>query len=158
MMKSLFCRFSLSLERLKDIPLLLIRIILAYGFLQPALMKWNDIHAIGQWFGSLGIPAPYLSAYLAAATEALGVILLVFGLGTRFIAFPLVVILLVAIKTVHGSNGFEAGNNGFEIPLYYILFLLVLIVNGSGKYSVDYLVGRKRRRQAPPPLVTGKTS
>lgn len=131
------------LSKLKDIPLLLTRLILAYGFYIPASMKWNNIDGIAEWFGSLGIPMPTLNAYLAATTEMTGVVLLPLGLATRFISIPLMFTMVVAILTVHLGNGFEAGNNGYEIPLYYFLMLFALLVNGSGKISLDYLIGRK---------------
>lgn len=107
-------------------------------------MKWSDIHSVGDWFGQLGIPAPLANAYLAASTEALGVVLLVLGLGIRLISIPLIIVLIVAITTVHWANGFEAGNNGFEIPLYYMLMLFVLLSQGAGKLSVDHLLGKPR--------------
>lgn len=128
------------IEQLQFLPLLFIRLVLAYGFYGPASMKWKDIKSIAEWFGSIGIPAPYLNAYLAAGTEALGVVLLALGLGTRLISIPLMITMMVAIKTVHFVNGFEAGNNGFEIPLYYIIMLITLIVFGSGKLSLDNLL------------------
>ena len=80
----------------------------------------------------MGYPVPLLSAYLAATTEALGVVLLALGLGTRLISVPLMFTMLVAIFTVHIGNGFNAGDNGFEIPLYYLFMLFVLFVYGSG--------------------------
>lgn len=131
------------IEKGKFIPLLLIRFILAYGFYGPAVLKWKDINSIAQWFGTIGIPAPYLNAYLAAGTEAIGVLLLALGLGTRLIAIPLSITMLVAIKTVHFANGFEAGQNGFEIPLYYIIMLLTLFVFGPGKISLDQIIKSK---------------
>lgn len=134
------------LEHITFLPLLLLRLVLAYGFLGPTMMKWKDINSIGEWFASINIPMPYVNAYLAAGTEALGVILLTLGLATRLIAIPLIITMLVAIKTVHWVNGFEAGQNGFEIPLYYILMLLTLIVFGSGKLSVDYLIKSKLKQ------------
>lgn len=133
-----------TVEKLKSLPLLFIRLVLAYGFFGPATMKWKDIKSIAEWFGSIGIPAPYLNAYLAAGTEAAGVLLLALGLGTRLISIPLIITMLVAIKTVHWANGFEAGNNGFEIPLYYIIMLISLFVFGSGKLSLDYLITKKQ--------------
>ena len=45
--------------------------------------------------------------------------------------------MIVAIFTVHISNGFAAGNNGFEIPLYYMLFLIIFLSHGAGKFSLD---------------------
>lgn len=135
-----------KIENLKSIILLFIRLVLAYGFYQPAKLKWADIGSIIDWFKTLGIPAPALNAYLAASTEAAGVVLLILGLGTRIITIPLMITMLVAIKTVHWANGFEAGNNGFEIPLYYLLMLFILLVYGGGKFSIDQLLNRKYRK------------
>ncbi|MFA6947151.1 MAG: DoxX family protein [Pedobacter sp.] len=134
-----------GLEKVKFLPLLLMRLMIAYGFYGPAIMKWDDINSISEWFESLGIPLPYLNAYLAAGTETLGVVLLFLGLGTRFITIPLIITMLVAIKTVHWENGFEAGENGFEIPLYYIIMLLTLFIYGPGKLSLDRLIEKKFR-------------
>lgn len=128
----------------KDASLLFIRLILAYGFYEPMMGKWSDIGAVAKWFGEdLGLPFPLLNAYMAASTEALGVALLILGLGVRFISMPLMVIMVVAITTVHLSNGFSAGENGFEIPLYYMLMLFVLLTHGGGKYGLDTLFGKK---------------
>ena len=142
-MKKFILTFNQKVSHGKDVVLLLIRLILAYGFYMPAMAKWQDIDSIAAWFATLQIPFPTLNAYMAATTEALGVVLLTLGLGTRLVSIPLIVTMLVAIKTVHWENGFQAGDNGFEIPLYYILFLLSLIVSGAGRLSIDYLLFRR---------------
>jgi len=129
-----------SLRDLESIPLLAIRLVLAYGFYEPAKMKWSNIDGIAQWFESLSYPLPKLNAYLAASTEALGVLLLLVGLGSRIISIPLMFVMIIAIFTVHFANGFAAGDNGFEIPLYYFIMLFALTVFGSGKFSLDYLL------------------
>lgn len=51
--------------------------------------------------------------------------------------------MLVAIKIVHWANGFEAGENGFEIPLYYLIMLFTLFVFGPGRLSLDHLIKKK---------------
>ena len=132
-----------KLENLKDVPPLLIRLVLAYGFYGPATMKWGNISGIAEWFAGMGIPFPGLNAYLAASTEMVAVILLPLGLATRFISIPLLFTMVVAIVTVHLGNGFEAGNNGFEIPLYYLIMLTVLLFTGPGKFSIDNLLSKK---------------
>ncbi len=137
---------SKGTEKIKDFPLLFMRLVLAYGFWSPAVMKWSDINAIGEWFGSMGLPFPLLNAYLAASTEMAGVFLLLFGFGTRLISIPLIITMLVAIFTVHLPNGFEAGSNGFEIPLYYLLMLFTLIVYGPGKLSVDAIIKKYKNK------------
>ena len=132
------------LQNFQSASLLLARLAVAYGFYEPAVNKWKDIDGIASWFGSIGIPMPTLNAYMAASTEAIGVILLTIGLFTRLISVPLMVIMVVAITTVHLAHGFSAGDNGFEIPLYYMLFLFIFASHGAGKFSVDYFLFEKR--------------
>ncbi len=139
-------RFSDSISMAADLPLLFLRLVLAYGFYNPAMMKLKDVNAIGGWFESMGYPLPYLNAYLATITEGLGVILLVLGLGTRIISVPLMIAMLVAIFTVHYANGFNAGDNGYEIPLYYLLMLFTLFIMGPGRLSVDHFIRSFRKR------------
>ncbi len=141
-LKQSYLEFSRLSKYLQSLAILFARLVVAYGFYQPAMMKWNDIDAVGKWFGSMGIPLPLLNAYMAAATEITGVVLLTLGFFTRLISIPLVVVMIVAILTVHLHNGFDCGNNGFEIPLYYIVFLLIFISHGAGKFSLDHLFFR----------------
>jgi putative oxidoreductase len=131
-------------EKLQSVSLLMVRLVLAYGFYEPAKMKWSDIGAVAEWFGSMGLPLPTLQAYMAATTEATGVVLLTLGLFTRLISIPLMVVMVVAIVTVHLPHGFESGNNGFEIPLYYFIMLFVLLTHGGGKVSLDWLLFRSK--------------
>lgn len=130
-------------SNLQSFFLLLARLVLAYGFYEPALMKWNNIGSVSSWFESLGIPFATLNAYLAATTELLGVGLIAIGFLTRLISVPLMIIMVVAIFTVHIGNGFSAGDNGFEIPLYYLLLLGLFLSHGAGKFSVDHLIFKK---------------
>ena len=128
------------LEKVVNIPPLLFRIVLAYGFYGPATMKLKNFGGIVEWFSSMGMPLPKLNALLATGTETAGFILIFLGLATRIISIPLMVVMIVAITTVHFGNGFEAGNNGFEIPVYYMLMLLSLLITGPGKFSLDALI------------------
>ncbi len=143
MITKIYSGFSDLFSNFQSIFLLLARLAVAYGFYEPAMMKWGNIGNVAQWFGSMGIPFPLLNAYMAATTEILGVVLLTIGLFTRFISLPLIVVMLVAIFTVHLGNGFSAGDNGFEIPLYYLLFLGIFLSHGAGKISLDNLIFKK---------------
>ena len=142
-MKALYDTVTDVLEYLQSFALFAARIVIAYGFYEPAMRKWQDIGSVAAWFDSLGIPMPLINAYLAAGTEALGVVLLALGLMTRFISLPLIIVMIVAIITVHLPHGFSAGNNGFEIPLYYGLFLAIFASFGAGKFSLDYLIFKR---------------
>lgn len=143
-MKATYLNLTKTLLRLQDIPLLLTRLILAYGFYGPAMTKLNDVSAIADWFTSIGIPAPTLNAYLATYTELIGAVFLLSGFATRLITLPLMITMLVAIFTVHWQNGFNASDNGFEIPLYYLVMLITLFFSGAGRLSVDYLISKNK--------------
>lgn len=137
--KEIYTEFSRLSEYGKSFSLFFARIVVAYGFYEPAMMKWNGIDNVASWFGSMGIPFPTLNAYMAASMEAAGVVLLTLGFLTRAISIPLIIIMLVAIFMVHLPHGYAAGDNGFEIPLYYMLFLFIFLTNGAGKFSLDRL-------------------
>ncbi|MCE3228060.1 MAG: DoxX family protein [Bacteroidetes bacterium] len=139
-MRKILSKYEDITNKGQDVILLLLRLILAYGFWEPAKNKWADINAIAEWFAGMGMPLPKLNAYLAATTEMAGVFLLTLGLATRIISLPLIITMIVAIKTVHWENGFPSSDNGYEIPLYYILMLLVLMTFGAGRISVDFLI------------------
>lgn len=138
-----------KLEKGRSLPLLAMRLVLAYGFYHAAMMKWPNMDAIITWFTEAKFPLPVVSAYLVAFCEAAGAFLLLIGLLTRIATIPLMIIMLVAIFAVHWPNGFEAGKNGFEIPLYYLIMLFALFIMGPGTISVDYFINRnKRSRQS----------
>jgi len=144
-MNRLYVSIISILNQGQSLSLLLARLTIAYGLYEPAMKKWADIDSVAQWFESIAIPFPTLNAYMAASTEILGVVLLALGLFTRLISIPLIVVMIVAIATVHFSHGFSAGDNGFEIPLYYMLFFALFASLGAGKFSLDYLLFGKEQ-------------
>jgi len=124
----------------RNLILLLLRLLLAYGFSTPALLKVNYLKETMTWFENISIPFPILSTYLVSGIESVGIVLLVLGLFTRFISLLLSCVMIGAIYFVHLPNGFSAANNGFEITLYYLLFLLFFASYGAGKYSLDRFI------------------
>jgi putative oxidoreductase len=141
-MKKLYYKLVDKLDSLKDIPLLLIRLTIAYGFYNPAMAKIKGFDNTVMWFESMDMPLPTLNAYLATITESLGVVLLVLGLGVRIISIPLMITMLVAIIMVHWDNGFS-GKNGFEIPFLYLIMLFTLFIKGGGRLGLDNLFKQK---------------
>jgi putative oxidoreductase len=91
---------------------LALRLYLAPVFWMAGTKKFANFDSTVQWFGNpdwgLGLPFPMLMALLAAGTETLGAILLVIGLGVRWISVPLMVTMVVAAVTVHWQNGWLA--------------------------------------------------
>jgi len=139
-MKNFLAEVAVLFSYPKNILLLSGRLVLAYGFTIPALLKINDLSATSKWFESFSIPLPLLTSYLVSGIETLGIVLLILGLYTRYIAVLLACVMLGAIFFVHLPHGFSASNNGIEIPLYYFLFLLFFASYGGGKYSLDRVI------------------
>lgn len=119
-------------------------------------------HALG-WFGGYGFRGthawmtgtlgfPSAAAALAIIVELLGSLALVAGVGGRVAALGMVGLMLGAIST-HASNGFfmnwfgalTSGAEGFEYHLMTIVLALVVLVRGSGAFSIDRALGRDRR-------------
>ncbi len=98
---------------------LLLRLYLVPIFWMAGTKKLSDIDSIIEWFGNpdwgLGLPFPTLMAWLASLTEAGGAILLLIGLGVRWISIPLMATMIVAAVTVHWQNGWLAIAEGSGI-------------------------------------------
>ncbi len=68
---------------------------------------------------------------------------LVIGLFTRFFSVSLFMLTVVAWASVHAGNGYNVCDNGFKLPLMYLVLLLPLIFQGPGKLSLDHLLWKR---------------
>ncbi len=106
--ESLFGRLSV----LDGLAPLALRLYLVPVFWMAGTQKIAGMENTIEWFGNseygLGLPFPWLMAHLAAYTEAIGALLLLLGLATRWISIPLIITMLVAIFAVHWGNGWPA--------------------------------------------------
>ena len=80
-------------------------------------------------------------AILVGLAEFLGGILVMLGFLTPLAALALIVLMIVAILTVHLKNGFFATNGGYEFNLALVGIALTLLIVGAGAYSLDSLLG-----------------
>ncbi len=155
---------SLFASLLQNGSLLAIRLLLAYGFYAPFLIKLENTKAFAAWLEQLNFSYPLLNAYLVIGLQGTAVLLLIVGLATRFFSLALLYHMAIGLLAVHWHNGFSARENGYEIPLYYILMLFSLSVFGAGKLSFDYLIARHyhkfewpRPKAIPLPLIPRPT-
>lgn len=122
-----FCIFDHALRHFDGLPPLLLRLYLFPVFWDAGTHKlnWASGEGLGrlsvnpsvvEWFGNpdwgLGLPFPAVMASLAAYTEFFGALLLLLGLGVRWVSIPLMVTMLVAMLTVHWQNGWLAIASG----------------------------------------------
>jgi putative oxidoreductase len=136
-MKNFMGEVAVLLSYPKNLIFVILRLVLAYGFASPVLLKINYLQETIVWFESMSIPLPKLATYLVSGIESIGIVLLILGLFTRYISILLSCVMLGAIFFVHAPNGFSVADNGIEIPFYYLLFLIILATHGAGKYSLD---------------------
>ena len=110
-MKTWFVRAQRLLDATRKLDFLgplAFRIFLAPIFILAGLGKLGAIDGTAAWFGSLGIPAPTLMAWLAGLTEFIGGVLLIPGIAVRWVAVPLMVSMAVAAGAAHWENGWHA--------------------------------------------------
>ncbi len=185
------------------VPALGLRLMLAPVLIVAGLNKFEHFDNTVTWFGEgLGLPVPGLLAFVAAATELVGGLLLVIGLAVRWISVPLMFTMVVAAATVHWEHGWFAIapssastsparavaalgipaavesqkgtvetrnilnrnrqilqrqgnyeyltskgpivilNNGIEFAAIYFMMLMVLLLIGSGRISIDFWLDR----------------
>jgi len=115
-MIGLFQKFKNNLQFTEDIALVMLRVLLAYVFYQTGIEKVHSIDGTIYWFEGLGIPFPAFNAYFSMLTEIFGVVLLFTGLGTRIISLPLIIVLLVALFTVHIDHGWLVIGSSLNDP------------------------------------------
>lgn len=95
------------------------------------------IAGTAQWMESIGLAPGHLMAILAGGTEFFGGLALIIGLLARPAALGLTFVSLVAIFSVHISNGLFMANNGYEFALALLGGSLAVLIEGAGKLSVD---------------------
>lgn len=150
-----------------------LRLILFWEFWESGTEKLRG----SNWFAEIpwadwqvGFPWPFsaipvdLNWTLATWSELIFSILLLLGLFTRFTAFSLIIVTVVATAAVHWPNHWDSlaelwkgyaitakGSYGnFKLPLLFVILLLPLLFKGPGKLSLDALLIRFTRAGQPP--------
>ena len=122
--------------------LLILRVVagsfmMVHGLEKLQMLKANPVHFADPI--SIGEPA---SLTLAVFAELICSALLILGLLTRLAIIPLIITMLVAVFIVHSADGFEKQ----ELAGLYLGLYVVLIITGAGKFSVDRLIAKRKRR------------
>jgi putative oxidoreductase len=134
--------------------LLLVRIALGIVILphgaQKALGLFGGYGFAGTvgFFQSMGMP--FIIGTLVILAEFVGSIGLIFGFGTRFMAFSVGLTMAgAAILGGHIHNGFFMNwfgmqkGEGVEYFILVVGMALAVLISGSGKFSFDNLISEK---------------
>src|SRR5215470_8556371 len=134
------------------------RRIVGFGFVQHGYAKLaRGADAFIAILHAMGVPFPDLLGWATIVVEIVGGLLILAGAFVPLAAVPMIVVLLVAIFTVHLPNGFSSikllsydatgahfGQPGYETDLLYIAALLALCLGGAGPLSLDGYVAARR--------------
>lgn len=138
----------------RNVGLLIARVGLGIVFLAHGLQKLNTWGYAGTKaaFEQLNVPAAPISAFLATWLEILGGIALIAGVLTPVFAALLFLDMLGAFAIVHSDSGLWIKDGGYELVLALGMGMLLLVVAGAGKFSVDGVLGNRLPRilQAAP--------
>jgi len=142
------------------VALLPIRLLMGYEFYKAGMWKFHG----NNWFASaqdnflfpFNIIPVEISWFMATWAEILGGLSLFLGLFTRFWAFSLIIVSIVAISGVHWPEdwnslaelwkGYAITDKGFgnyRVPLLFIAMLFPLVFSGAGKLSLDNILAKK---------------
>ena len=126
-----------------SIAFLIARMILGLSLMAHGTQKlfgWfggGGIAGTGGFFENLGFRPGTLFALAAGLGETVGGLLTVLGLGGALGPALIVIVMLVAIFSVHVSKGFFNQNGGWELPVTNIGLAIAIAFGGNGLYSVD---------------------
>jgi putative oxidoreductase len=138
--------FASTLAYLQSPLLLLLRIYFFWQLFQTGQGKLTNLGKISDYFASLGVPLPGVSATITGLFETFGSLLLIVGLASRLTAIPITIIMIVAYLTAD----FEAVSKFFSDPdkfvkadpFPFLFTALVILVFGPGKISLDAAIAK----------------
>jgi putative oxidoreductase len=126
-----------------SIAFLIVRLILGLGFVVHGTQKlfgWfggSGMAGTGGAFEGLGFRPGTAFALMAGLGETIGGLLTVLGLGGALGPVLIIIVMLVAIGSVHWSKGYFATNGGWELNAANIAVSLAIAFAGNGTYSLD---------------------
>lgn len=135
-----------------DISLLVMRVIVGVIFVAHGAQKLFGVWGGHGLMATVEAMGPFLG-YSVTIGEFFGGLGLIVGFLTRFSSAALIVIMLGAIVTVHGANGFFLSNSGFEYNLALIGLLVPILLIGPGRYSLGRCLPLPKRPGTDQPIV-----
>ncbi|RSN15984.1 hypothetical protein DMB42_04210 [Nonomuraea sp. WAC 01424] len=134
------------IDRARPFALLLARIAIGAIFLVHGYQKFADMGIAGtvKFFESAGIPLAGLAAPAVAVLEVVGGLALILGVALPIAGTLLALDMIGAVVFVHASNGFGAGEGGYEFVLALAAASLAVGFTGGGALSLDRVLNRSR--------------
>jgi putative oxidoreductase len=127
--------------------LLAVRLYWGWLFAEDGWGKLHNLDKVTEFFTSLGLPAPGLTAAFIGGLELVGGILLALGLGSRLIALLLTGNMLTAYITADREALFSVFSDPDKFygatPYTYFFASVIVLIFGPGKFSIDAWLAKK---------------
>jgi putative oxidoreductase len=148
-------RAKATVRRFAAFPL---RVLVGFGFLAHGMAKWQrGPEVFAALLQAMGVPFPHTMAWATIVTEMGVGIAFLSGAFITLVSVPAIVLLAVAIVTVHLPYGFSSikllsfnngssqfGPPGYECDLLYIAAIVALALSDPTPWSVDHYRSSKR--------------
>ena len=150
--RRLYDGFASIMARLQSPLLLAIRLYWGWQFAQDGWGKLTHLDKVTEFFTTLNLPAPHMTALMVALVEFGGGLLFAFGIASRLTSLVLFVNMTVAYLSVpddrvNFSHIFSKPEDFYGAsPYTYWFAALLILILGPGLFAIDTLL---RRRLAP---------
>src|SRR3569833_2660814 len=138
-----------ALSRLQSPLLLAIRLYWGFQFALDGWGKLTHLDKVTDFFASLSLPAPHMTALLVAHVEFGGGILIALGIASRLTSLVLFVNMTMAYLTVpddrvNFSHIFSKPEDFYSAsPYTYWFVALLILILGPGLFALDSLIQRR---------------
>jgi putative oxidoreductase len=145
----LYERFAVLVSYLQSPFLLVVRLYWGWQLMQSGWGKLHHLDKVTDFFTSLNLPAPGVTAHFVSGLEFVGGLLLILGLGSRLIGLILSVNMLVAYWTADRDALFAVFSDPGKFynadPYTFLFASAMVLVFGAGLFSVDALLKKRYR-------------
>lgn len=134
-------RGPIAAERIIHLPLLFLRVAVSLE-----IMIVHGLKKIGVGVAEAEkVPDPFnlpyaLNQFLATSANLFFPLLVIIGLFTRLAILPTLAVTSMGYFVIHWNDSLIER----DIPFMYTMVYLFLLFTGPGKYSIDYLIARKK--------------
>lgn len=136
---------GLWLQENKDICIEALRVYLGVALFLKGLQFLLNQELANEYLNMVNLPFfSYLSVHIVVMVHLAGGFLLAIGLITRIAALIQVPLLFGAMFFVHFQQGLFSREQSLELVMLTLFLLLVFIGYGGGRFSVDYILEKRR--------------
>ncbi len=122
------------------VALLLLRLMVGAGMVAHGYFKIIDIGAFADRHD-----LPLFLGAAAAISEFVGGMFILLGALTPFWGLMIAITMTEAVRThiTRGDPFYQPGGPGYELALFYLTAIVVILILGPGRFSVDSLLFKK---------------